>query len=67
MNEVIAFYAELGIDVPDRGNGWVDLRCFNPAHDDDRPSCGVNLEHGGFRWPRLRHEGVRIRRCGAAR
>jgi hypothetical protein len=50
MNGVIAFYAELGVEVPDRGNGWVDVRCFNPDHDHDRsPSCGVNLTHGGFR------------------
>jgi hypothetical protein len=45
----IAFYAELGIEVPDR-SGWVDVRCFNPGHDHDRaPSCGVNLDHGGFK------------------
>jgi hypothetical protein len=44
------FYAELGIDIPDRAGPWIDVRCFNPAHDHDRsPSCGVNLEHGGFR------------------
>jgi AraC-like DNA-binding protein len=28
----------------------VDVRCFAPGHDHDRaPSCGVNLDHGGFR------------------
>jgi hypothetical protein len=44
------FYAELGIDIPDRAGPWIDVSCFNPAHDHDRsPSCGVNLDHGGFR------------------
>jgi hypothetical protein len=44
------FYAELGIDIPNRAGPWIDVRCFNPAHEHDRnPSCGVNLEHGGFR------------------
>lgn len=42
------FYAELGIDLPDR-SGWVDIRCFNPDHDDRRASCGVNVAHGGFK------------------
>jgi hypothetical protein len=42
------FYAELGIDVPDRGRDWVDIQCFNPDHDERRASCGVNLQHGGF-------------------
>jgi hypothetical protein len=44
------FYAELGVEIPDRHGPWVDVRCFNPQHDHDRdPSCGVNLEHGGFK------------------
>lgn len=50
MSDVRAFYAELDIGLPDRPGSWVNVRCFNPGHDHDRnPSCGVNLEHGGFR------------------
>src|SRR3954467_11606050 len=44
------FYDALGVALPDRPGPWVEVQCFSPAHDHDRnPSCGVNLEHGGFR------------------
>ncbi len=43
------FYAALGVEIPDRPGPWIDVECFNPGHDHDRkPSCGVNIEHGGF-------------------
>jgi hypothetical protein len=43
------FYAELGVELPARAGPWVDVCCFAPGHDHDRkPSCGVNLDHGGF-------------------
>lgn len=48
MASVIEFYTELDVDVPDRA-GWVDVRCFNPDHDDRHASCSVHSEHGGFR------------------
>jgi hypothetical protein len=44
------FYDALGIALPDRRGPWVEIQCFNPAHDHDRnPSCGINVDHGGFR------------------
>lgn len=44
-----AFYGALGVEAPDQPGPWVNVRCFNPDHGDDRnPSCGVNVEHGGF-------------------
>jgi hypothetical protein len=50
IGDVRGFYAALGVDLPDRGGAWMNIRCFNPGHDHDRnPSCGVNLEHGGFK------------------
>jgi hypothetical protein len=50
MSDVREFYATLGVDLPDRKGPWIDIRCFNPGHDRDRnPSCGINLEHGGFK------------------
>jgi hypothetical protein len=50
MSDVREFYATLGVDLPDRKGRWIDIRCFNPGHDRDRnPSCGINLEHGGFK------------------
>ena len=45
-------YADLGIDLPARGDKNVQLRCFAApdAHrrDDHRPSCSVHLETGVF-------------------
>jgi hypothetical protein len=44
------FYDALGVALPDRPGPWVEVQCFSPAHDHDRnPSCGVSLEHGGFK------------------
>jgi len=45
------FYDAIGIALAeDRPGPWVEIPCFNPAHDHDRnPSCGVNLDHGGFK------------------
>ena len=49
FGSVRSFYAELGVDVPDRAGPWVPVRCFAPGHDHDRnPSCNVSLEHGSF-------------------
>ena len=48
--DVRAYYAELGVEVPDKQGPWIDVRCFSPTHDHDRhASCGVNIEHGGFK------------------
>jgi hypothetical protein len=44
------FYAHIGVEIPNRRGPWVDVRCFNPEHDHDRdPSCGINVDHGGFK------------------
>jgi hypothetical protein len=43
------FYAELGVTLPAGAGPWINTRCFNPSHDERTPSCGVNLEHGGFK------------------
>jgi hypothetical protein len=50
--DVRAFYAELGVHLPARGSGNVDVRCFlNPnAHKraDKSASCSISLDHGAF-------------------
>ncbi len=49
---VRAFYAGLGVDLPDRGGANVQVRCFadSDAHrrGDRNPSCSVNKETGAF-------------------
>jgi hypothetical protein len=47
--DVRGFYAELGIELPAWGGEWRDVHCVNPDHDDRKPSCGINVEHGGFK------------------
>jgi len=47
-----AFYADLGLELPDRGGENIQVRCFAApeAHrrEDRRTSCSVNLETGAF-------------------
>jgi hypothetical protein len=40
----------MGRDVPPPSeDGWVKVRCFNPDHADNDPSCSVHLESGGWK------------------
>jgi hypothetical protein len=49
MSGVREFYADLRVEIPDRPGEWIDVRCFDPAHDHDLdPSCGIHMESGGF-------------------
>jgi hypothetical protein len=49
LMSAIEFYTALGIDLPDRPGPWITVHCLNPAHDDRNASCGINVEHGGYR------------------
>lgn len=51
--DVRAFYAAIGVDLPQWATTNASVRCFaNPeahAHEDRMPSCSVNLGHGAWR------------------
>ncbi|MGI9091206.1 MAG: hypothetical protein ACR2GG_08900 [Gemmatimonadaceae bacterium] len=46
--DVRAFYAAVGVELPDRAGPNVSVRCFLTGHEDRRASCSVSLEHGAF-------------------
>ncbi len=40
-------YRRLGRELPQTAsNGWVTVRCLDPKHPDEHPSCSVNVETG---------------------
>ena len=48
----LAFYAALGVELPDRGNGNVPVRCFaapeQHRNGDRSPSASINVEDGAW-------------------
>jgi len=45
MSDALAFYAALGVDLPDRP-GNVKATCIAPEHDDRNPSMSVRTDTG---------------------
>lgn len=60
-------YRRLGRELPQAAsNGWATVRCLNPQHPDEHPSCSVNVETGWWQCHSCKGHGNIIEAVKAA-